>query len=464
MPAGLSASNTLRGGDTIAGMTGVAFYSFGEYMIEPVSSPSAIFTHSNPRPAAPEDVGGTLKVASFNVLNYFNGDGLGGGFPTSRGADTPAEFNRQRAKIITAVISLDADIIGLMEIENDGYGANSAIQDLVNGLNAIAGAGTYAFVDPGAAKIGDDEIAVGLLYKPAAVALAGSAAILDSGVDPNFIDTKNRPALAQTFMEKSSGEKLTVVVNHLKSKGSDCDSLGDPDTGDGQGNCNLTRTSAMTAETSWLAGDPTGSNDPDFLIIGDLNSYAMEDPISAAKNAGYVDLLNYFQGEAAYSYVFKGQWGYLDYGLANNRLLLQVVSAAAWHINADEPRALDYNEEYKSAAQIAAFYAPDAYRASDHDPVVINLKLGNTPVSYTLTARPVGSGTVTLNHASGVYTTGETAVLTATAAGGWVFDGWSGGLSGNTTPAALKMTSDKTITATFTQSASSVYLPLVMKN
>ncbi len=451
LPAGLSASNTLRGGDTIAGMTGVAFYSFGEYMIEPVSSPSAIFTHSNPRPTAPEETGGGLKVASFNVLNYFNGDGLGGGFPTSRGADTLAEFNRQRAKIITAVVSLNADVIGLMEIENDGYGANSAIQDLVNGLNAVAGAGTYAFVDPGVTQIGSDEIAVGLLYKPATVALVGSAAILDSTVDPNFIDTKNRPALAQTFMEQSSGEKLTVAVNHLKSKGSSCDSLGDPDTGDGQGNCNLTRTSAMTAETSWLAGDPTNSGDPDYLIIGDLNSYAMEDPISAAKNAGYVDLLAYFQGESAYSYVYKGQWGHLDYGLANSSLLLQVFSAAAWHINADEPRALDYNVEYKSAAQVTAFYAPDAYRASDHDPVLVNLKLGNTPVTYTLKATPIGSGTVTLNHANGVYNTGETAVLTAAASSGWVFDGWSGNLSGNTTPAALKMTTNAVVTATFSK-------------
>ncbi|HHJ06342.1 MAG TPA: ExeM/NucH family extracellular endonuclease, partial [Anaerolineae bacterium] len=431
----IGANNTLRAGDVVAanlsgaldeGAINSSYPPAVDYRLQPFTTTAVSITRVNQRPAAPNAVGGSLKVASFNVLNYFNGDGQGGGFPTPRGADTLVEFNRQRTKIITAILSIDADIIGLMEIENDGYDQYSAIQDLVNGLNAIAGAGTYAFVDPGVTQIGSDEIAIGLLYKTTTVDLVGGAAILDSTVDLNFIDTKNRPALAQTFMEKSSGEKLTVAVNHLKSKGSSCDSLGDPDTGDGQGNCNLTRTSAMTAETSWLAGDPTNSGDPDYLIIGDLNSYAMEDPISAAKNAGYVDLLAYFQGESAYSYVYKGQWGHLDYGLANSSLLLQTVSAAAWHINADEPRALDYNVEYKSAAQVTAFYAPDAYRASDHDPVLVNLKLGNTPVTYTLKATPIGSGTVTLNHADGVYNTGETAVLTAAASSGWVFDGWSG--------------------------------------
>ena len=57
---------------------------------------------------------------------------------------------------------MDADVIGLMEIENDGYDEYSAIADLVNGLNDAAGAGTYAFIDPGVGLVGTDEIAVGL--------------------------------------------------------------------------------------------------------------------------------------------------------------------------------------------------------------------------------------------------------------------------------------------------------------
>ncbi len=388
---GLSAANTLRSGDTVTGLTAVLEQRFSYYQLQPVNTIN--FTASNARTAAPAAVGGSLKVASFNVLNYFNGDGAGGGFPTSRGADTLAEFNRQRDKIVAAMIAIDADVFGLMEIENDGYGSNSAIQDLVNGLNDATISGTYSFIDPGVSAIGTDEIAVGIIYKNSTVTPVGAAEILDSSVDANFDDTKNRPALAQTFAEVGTGEEFTVAVNHLKSKGSACDTIGDPDTGDGQGNCNLTRTSAATALVNWLATDPTNSSDADFLIIGDLNSYAMEDPITAIKNAGYTNLISQFGGTTAYSYVFSGQSGYLDHALANAALLSQVTGVTEWHINADEPISLDYNEEYKSAGQIESFYSPDAYRASDHDPVIIGLALGGavptaTPTSVPPTATP----------------------------------------------------------------------------
>ncbi len=386
-PPELTASNTLRTGDTVNGLTGVLDQRFSAYRIQPTQE--VTFTHSNPRPADPPYVGGSLRVASFNVLNYFNGDGMGGGFPTSRGADTPEEFERQRTKIISAITNLDADVVGLMEIENDGYGPESAIQDLVNGLNDATAPGTYAFIDPGVPQIGSDEIAVGLIYKTATVSPVGSAAILDSSVDPRFVDTKNRPTLAQSFMENSTGEVFTVAVNHLKSKGSPCDDIGDPDQGDGQGNCNQTRTNAAMALVDWLSTDPTGSGDPDYLIIGDLNSYALEDPVTAIKDAGYTNLLEAYLGLESYSFVFRGQAGTLDHALSNPDLTEQVTGAAIWHINADEPRVLDYNEEYKSPDQINKLYAPDQYRASDHDPVLVGLNLDSTAyITIVKDARP----------------------------------------------------------------------------
>jgi len=161
-----------------------------------------------------------------------------------------------------------------------------------------------------------------------------------------------------------------VVVNHFKSKGSACDDIGDPDIGDGQGNCNLTRTSAAIALSNWLASDPTGSGDPDFLIMGDLNSYAKEDPIAALQSAEYTDMLAAYAGTEAYSYVFDGQSGYLDHALANGNLVSQVTDVAVWHINADEPAALDYNDYNQPD-----LYAPDPYRSSDHDPVLVGLNL-----------------------------------------------------------------------------------------
>jgi predicted extracellular nuclease len=366
-------SNLFRGGDTVANVTGVLDFSFGLYRVHPTQG--ANYSSSNPRPATPDDVGGSLRVASFNTLNYFStiDDGVNdicGPLQNQecRGADNADEFARQRAKTIAAITVMEADIVGLLEIENNVN--DDAVQDLVAGLNSATAPGTYASVATGA--IGGDAIKVALLYRPASVSLVGSHAILDSSVDPRFIDTKNRPTLAQTFIDNATGGVFTVAVNHLKSKGSDCNDVSDPDTGDGSGNCNLTRTTAAEALVDWLADDPTGSSDTDFLIIGDLNSYDKEDPIDALLAGGYTDLVHTFRGEDAYSYVFDGQTGYLDYALASADVLGEVTGTTEWHINADEPDLIDYDTTFKGPNQ-DAIYAPDAYRSSDHDPVVVGL-------------------------------------------------------------------------------------------
>ncbi|WP_150049358.1 ExeM/NucH family extracellular endonuclease [Methylomonas rhizoryzae] len=370
-PDGLSAANSLRSGDTVSGATGILAYDFGEFRLQPTEA--LVSLAQNARTAKPERNGrGSLTVASFNVLNFFNGDGQGGGFPTARGADSAAELARQKAKIVAALNALDADVVGLMELENDGYSASSAIAELVAGLNQAAGRDKYRFIDPGLSRIGSDEITVGLIYRADKVSVSGPAVVLDSRVDPDFLDAKNRPALAQTFLDRASNKSVTVSVNHFKSKGSACDDVNDPDTGDGQGNCNLTRLAAAGALARWLANDPTGMSAANVLIVGDLNAYAQEDPITELKRAGYHNLLEENPGNRpAYSYVFDAASGYLDHVLANPQLRGQIQDLGEWHINADEPRALDYNSEFKSAGQIDAFYAADPYRSSDHDPLFV---------------------------------------------------------------------------------------------
>ena len=166
------------------------------------------------------------------------------------------------------------------------------------------------------------------------------------------------------------------MVNHLKSKGSACDV---PDAGDGQGNCNIARTNAAIAEAAWLASDPTLTGETDVLILGDLNSYAMEDPVTALKNAGFTNLIELFLGPEAYSYVFDGQWGYLDYAMSSGSLVDQVTAVTEFHINADEPSVLDYNTDFKTANLINILYAPDMFRVSDHDPVIVGLDLHADP-------------------------------------------------------------------------------------
>ncbi|MFG1496356.1 ExeM/NucH family extracellular endonuclease [Saccharospirillum sp. HFRX-1] len=381
----LSAYNSLRIGDTLASLNGVMTYAFSAYKVIPTSTP--VFQGTNPRtlePRATPDA--DLRLASFNVLNYFNGDGMGGGFPTERGAETPFELERQQTKLVAALEALDADVIGLMEIENDGYSADSAIAQLTDALNATQSAGNdYDYVVPGVSQIGSDVIAVGLLYRPEVVSPVNLAQILDSNSsplddegEPLFIDDLNRPALAQSFEHAASGDRFTVVVNHFKSKGDgDCADYNDCATGDGQGAYNIARTRAAQAMAEWLDNNPTGVVDSDVLIMGDLNAYSMEDPIQTLADAGYASL----KSAGDYSYVFDGAAGNLDHALASRSLADKVLKTQDWHINTDEPLALDYNTNYKSPAQVESFYAPNAYRSSDHDPVIVDVAMNAPPVA-----------------------------------------------------------------------------------
>ncbi len=398
---GTQGTNFFRGGDTVSNLTGVLHWSFAgqsgtdAWRIRPTAANPITFTAANPRPTNPPDVGGNVKVASFNVLNYFNTIDTVGGNNSPRGADSVDEFNRQNEKLIAALQGLNADVIGLMEIENNGGAATPAVKELVDRLNAMVGADTYGYVDTG--NVGTDQITVAFIYKKSVVETQGAAAIL---TNPGFTDPNNtgvqrsRPAIAQTFRVIDSnnpdfGAAFNVVVNHLKSKGPGGAAGADLDQLDGQGAWNDTRTKAANyLVNTWIPSDPTGQGDADFLIIGDLNAYKGETPITTLKNAGYTDLVETYGGNNAYSYVFDGQLGYLDHALANAALAPQVTGVAKWHINADEVPVFDYNNTADDGAGEASFeakptgnnlYEANAFRTSDHDPVVIGLNL-TTPV------------------------------------------------------------------------------------
>ena len=394
----LSSTKTLRGGDTVNNLTGILSFGFGDYQIQPVAPVD--FQPTNPRPATPEDVGGSLKVASFNVLNFFTtldepgNPGSGPNNLSPRGADNQAEFDRQLEKLVTTLETLDADIVGLIELENEFTDTNGdgqlAIDTLVNALNAKVGAGTYAYVDPGQSFVDTgDAISVGAIYKTSSVQIAPGTTVeiltdiqlpslgINDGIPVFDGSSTNRAPLAVTFAEIATGEKLTIAINHFKSKGGT--GTGDnADIGDGQGNFNGTRVRGAEALNAWLNTDPTGSGDSDFLIIGDLNAYAQEDPITTLKNAGYTDLAEQFVGDNSYSFVFDGQIGTLDYGLANQSLASQVTGATEWHINADEPDALDYNLDFGRNPSL--FDGTNPFRTSDHDPLIIGLDL-SSPVN-----------------------------------------------------------------------------------
>jgi len=397
----LGTDDEMRIGNSVTGLVGVLRFAFGEFRVLP--DPTLTFDVDNPRPATPAAVGGSLELASVNVLNYFttldeNNQTTDTGLDP-RGADSQAEFDRQTAKLVTELDAIDADILALVEVENSI--TDAALAHLTSELNAVAGASTYEYVATG--LVGTDAITVGFLYKVARVSPVGSFAVLDS---PGFIDPngsglpRNRPALAVTFEvtdsgSPSAGEALTVVGNHFKSKGCNGAFAADADALDGQGCWNDTRTKAAQALVSWLATDPTGAADGDVLIVGDLNAYRAEDPIGAIQAGGYSDLGASLAGSR--NYLFDGQRGTLDYAFASASLASQVTGVTEWHINADEARAIDYNLDF--GRNPAIFDASSPARSSDHDPVIVGFDLGPVGPESAIDIRP-GSGFNPVNPGS----------------------------------------------------------------
>jgi predicted extracellular nuclease len=350
---------------------------------------------------------GNVRVASFNVENFFttftdggaasglDGQGCSLGASVSksncRGADNLAEFQRQRAKIVAALAAIDADVVGLIEIQNNG---DAAVSNLVDALNAAVGASTYAVVPQAADATGGDAIRVAMIYKPSRLTLAGAAL---SEPDP----LNNRPPMAQTFTAPGGG-KFSLIVNHLKSKGG-CPAAGDPDadSGDGQGCWNATRVrQAQRLASVFVPRVQAAAGIPDVLLIGDFNAYGAEDPVNMLTGAGFINQIERFvrRGALPYSYVFDGEAGYLDHALASPALSAQVLGASEWHINADEPAVIDYNTEFKPQD----LYTPSPYRASDHDPVVVSLNLQPGAVEVTRQLS-LASSAIVFNQATRTY-------------------------------------------------------------
>lgn len=399
----LAADNTVRAGDRIDTLTGVLDYGLltadntggAAYKLQPTGAVS--ITRVNERSTAPESVGGNVKVASANVLNYFTtftdgntaagltGQGCTLGSSTAasncRGANSLSEFTRQRAKIVASLSAIDADVVGLMEMQNNvptGTGSktnpDTAVQNLVDALNAKLGAGTYAVVPAPSAGTGTDAIRVAMIYKPAKLTLNGSALSDTDSVN-------NRPPMAQSFAAPN-GEKFTVVVNHLKSKGSCPSDSSDEnaDKGDLQGCWNALRVQQAQRLSTFIGNVQASTGTNDVVMIGDFNAYAKEDPIDTLTSAGFIDEIDRFNS-FGYSYVFDGAAGRLDHALTTASLSSKVTKAIEWHVNADEPAIIDYNLEYKQPACSTCgpdYYSATAYRSSDHDPVVIGLNLTKT--------------------------------------------------------------------------------------
>ena len=375
------ADDDLRLGATTA-VTGVLDHSFSNWKVQYSETP---VIDDIPADAVPTLTGGN-DVVGFNVLNYFN---TFGSSDTLRGARNQEQFDIQSAKVVDAIIQMDAAVVGLVEIENDyedGYDDDLATvpsaQTLVAELNDVAGDGAYDWIRVpedqlttdglGGGGLGTDAIAVGLVYQPERATPVGQAATFDIDQDLYTDPGKNRWPIAQTF--DVDGELFTAVVNHFKSKGSSCDQVGSSGTpsfapgedvdDDSTGACDLTRRYAANELLDWLATDPTGSGDDDVLLLGDYNSYAEEQPIQIITDAGYTDLVA-TQDDDAFTYKFSGRVGRLDYAFSSPSLGPRVSDTEVWQINS--------RAQYADLYYIDPIDMTSAEGSSDHDPVVVAL-------------------------------------------------------------------------------------------
>ncbi|ELB2830556.1 TPA: ExeM/NucH family extracellular endonuclease [Vibrio alginolyticus] len=436
-----SSEQHIRLGSRVEGLQGVVAYSYNEYRLiatNEVNNTNFVTSGEGfdvARKDAPAIADSDLRIASFNVLNYFNSVADSGHEnPTgqNRGATNLDEFLIQQAKIVAAMNKMDADVIGLMEVENNGFGDGSAIQNLVDALNAEIDDAEdyYTYVEIEEQDkyqeeyFGSDAIMVAILYRANAVTPKDAAKVIitpeqhiaentitrKEGTESNpAYDKYQRHSLLQTFTVKETGEDLSIVVNHFKSKGSECieewiAGVEDSEPADLQGNCNNFRVSAAHA-----VGEALKEVKGDVLLMGDLNAYGMEDPLltltdyskekygrdiyTAAyttigdgelqvektkieKGYGLHNLNTLLHGTDTFSYTYSGELGNLDHALASSSLAQKVVAIEDWHINSLESNLFEYSSKY--TGDMPKY--KDAFSASDHDPVIIAIDLPDTDI------------------------------------------------------------------------------------
>ncbi|MDN3679405.1 ExeM/NucH family extracellular endonuclease [Vibrio tapetis subsp. quintayensis] len=464
-----SYDNHIRIDDSVIGLEGVIHYSYGDFrMMVTNTVDKNAFIHNTPRQAKPKISTSTtndrfaIKIATQNVLNYFNSP-FGGDTNThgeNRGAENQEDFDRQQAKIVEAIYGLNADIVGLMEVENNGFGDRSAIKELLNAVNAkfsddrysnrnnqnsIHNRYTFVGFDSNGDtvldaldSVGGDAITTGLFYRPSKVSLkAGKVIPMPSQIGDPVVDDSGQPivksngemvesgrnyqrdSIAATFQVLNTGKEVTVAVNHLKSKGSTCndDWAGwqewtsfDPKKGkvkddDYQGSCENFRVAA-----AYQLGEQLAKMGGDQVVVGDMNSYANEDPmlvltsnptgkvLKAAANTfigkkpqfgadgavitktyGFINAVgkkDAEHGKQSWSYSYNDEVGSLDHVLISKSLDSRMIDAVDWHINAAESTLFDYQGKYKdndNDTNLNPFYEKTAFRSSDHDSALISL-------------------------------------------------------------------------------------------
>jgi predicted extracellular nuclease len=361
-------------------------------------------TFSNTR-GGPADVGGDLRIGTFNVLNYFphpgtdrvgctfyndragnpitvnNSDAPGCGV---RGAARAEDFARQQAKIVAAINALGADVVSLEEIENSaklGLNRDTAVITLVTALNAALGHDEWAYVPSPShlpAIADEDVIRTAFIYKKATVEPVGESAILIGSAA--FADAREPDAQKFHALGTAADDDFLVVSNHFKSKSGTGATGDNADAGDGAGAFNGDRTRQAQALVQFAHDQSVLDGTDRVFLVGDFNSYGHEDPVLAIEAAGYTSL-DAATGKS--SYAFDGTVGSIDHIFASSSAAAVTTGTDVWNVNSVESVAFEYS---RFNYNVTSLYDASPYRSSDHDPLLVGVRL-----SY-IGAPPSGSG------------------------------------------------------------------------
>ncbi len=306
-------------------------------------------------------------MGAFNVLNYFIT--LTG--PDARGATSPAGFAKQSAKIVTAISALDADVVTLMEIEDtDSTGcqpgnADGALADLVGKLNAAAGCGQVG-LRPAARRAlrGRPGRHPQRDHLPQGRRPAGRRPGRSGGRGRVVQRPRAERADLRQGRRPVHGRRQPLQVQERPARRRD-DNV---DTGDGQGEWNGDRTRQAASLAAFVDDLKASTGDHDVLLLGDFNAYTQEDPIEVLRDAGFTDLGSAARRGSLQLRVRRAVGLARPRASAPQPLTAKVTDVAHWNINSVESFAYQYDGD-------PALYAPNPFRSSDHDPLVLGIDL-----------------------------------------------------------------------------------------
>lgn len=356
-------------GDKFQGpITGIVGYSFQNFKIyASLDEMKAKHVKGSTKPETTKIVKADdkLTIASYNLENFSN---------------NTSETSNDKAQKLARAIGTDMgspDIVGVTEVQdNNGAVAGDSKADqsyerLIAAIKAESGVEyKYLNIDPVNNQDGgapNANIRVGFLYNPARVSLPegiptgdattpvgykdGKLTLNPGRIDPtNAAFNSSRKPLAAQFVFQ--GEEVIVIANHWNSKLGDTPLFGaiQPPKRDSE----IQRKEIAQIVYNFVSDIKTKNPDANIVSLGDFNDYQFADALKIHEGTLMTNMINKVEESDRYTYLYQGNSQVLDHILVSNNLTTKTVTDIL-HINAD--------------------FTDMAGRASDHDPVMVQIDL-----------------------------------------------------------------------------------------